>query len=133
MPRSKNWSTYPRAFHDLLESAAVKSVALPCADEAQARSLRAHIYGFFGALEHAIHQRDVEEEARRLRSMSTQVKLRLEGSTLYAFPADEHPLAQLITKSLGEQTDKPLESAEHQGPSAELLRILNKLPPDSMP
>jgi hypothetical protein len=121
VPASKNYLTYPEAFHDLIRVAVTKPIKIPNANGPAANKLRGHIYGFIGALKKAAHEKDTPQEIRELYNMSTKVKLTVDGENfLIAFPRDQDPVAMAITQALREQSDIPLPATDAFKPSDDL-------------
>lgn len=122
MGRSKNWMSYPDTFVDLVNTACVQSIVIPCADEKAAKSLQGYIYGFFSALQKEANKPNGDEKARELRRMSCKIKLHRDGAVLTAMPRDMDSVAQSVADALRTQTANPISSDELK-PSADLVAL----------
>lgn len=121
MARSKNYLTYPDSFHEFIRQAATHTMVVECADQAKAYRLMGRMYGFFSALEKACHEKETPEEIRTLRRMSTKVKLKIDGSTFIAYPADEEPINMLVAKAVAAQSEGTTVAEAARNPSPGLL------------
>ncbi len=102
MPRSKNWKTYPDAYHELYAKAAVEVVRIPCESEKDAMSFRGQLYGFNAALEKEVQKKDGDETARKLRHISTKIQILIDGSALIIRPHDMDPRVQQVRRALND-------------------------------
>jgi hypothetical protein len=137
MSKSKNWRSYPDTFTDLVNNASIQEISIPVEDEAQGKSLRGYIYGFFSALRAAClaPPKDMTQEERdlvgSLSRKASKIKLFLDAGEegnwrIRAIPRDLDPLARKIATAIREQTDNPLET-DHFQPPADLAALSNEV------
>lgn len=127
MPASKNPRVYPEPFADLVRVAATKPISIPTSGAKEASQLRGHLYGYFGALKAATHQKDCDPETRELHLMAEKVQIVLgDNNTVVARPRDMDPRAKLVTEALRAQTNLPLPASDALQPSADLAALATK-------
>lgn len=126
MPKSKNYLTYPEPFHDLIRQAVVREVRVPCDSANQARTLRGHLYGFFGALKKGVAEKDCPQDIRELYNMTTKVTLMCDEALLIALPRDQSAVAKLVGDALRNQPDAAPTAGGAFQPSPELLEAAKK-------
>ena len=98
MTYAKDWRSYPPMFVNLIEQASLRTVEIPCADEKDAKRLEGKLHAFFGAL----HRNALKDkELVPLDNSSRRVRVKAQGSILFAGPRDTEPDNQLIAQALG--------------------------------
>lgn len=98
MTYTKDPRGYPPAFNQLIETAVLREVRIPCADPRDAKRLEGRLHAYFGVL-HRTAAKDPSYVT--LDNMARKVKIKAVDSTLVAIPRDMEPDNALIMSALG--------------------------------
>lgn len=121
MSYTKDPRGYPPAFINLVETAVLREVRIPCASPADAKRLEGRIHAFFGVL----HRTAAKDQSYLpLDNMARKVKIKAVESTLVAIPRDMEPDNALILAALG--TSLPMKEAGDAPMSAEMAELFAK-------
>lgn len=121
MSYTKDPRGYPPAFINLVETAVLREVRIPCASPADAKRLEGRLHAFFGVL----HRTAAKDPSYLpLDNMARKVKIKAVESTLVAIPRDMEPDNALILAALG--TSLPMKEAGDAPMSAEMAELFAK-------
>lgn len=97
MTYAQDWRSFPPAFTELIEAAAVRKVEIPCVDAKKAKSLESKLHAFFGVLHRAAAK---DPSVVPLDNLSRKVQIKAKGSVLVCIPRDQEPDNLLILDAL---------------------------------
>lgn len=98
MTYTKDPRGYPPAFTQLVETACLREVRIPCTDARDAKRLEGRLHAYFGVL----HRTAAKDPSFiPLDNMARKVKVKAVDSTLVAIPRDMEPDNALILAALG--------------------------------
>lgn len=121
MSYTKDPRGYPPAFINLVETAVLREVRIPCASPADAKRLEGRLHAFFGVL----HRTAAKDPAYLpLDNMARKVKVKAVESELVAIPRDMEPDNALILAALG--ATLPTKEADAVPMSAEMAEMFAK-------
>lgn len=121
MSHAKDWRAYPPAFVQLVETAALRQVTIPCESERKATSLVAKLHAFFGVL----HRTAANDPAMLpLDNLSRKVQVKREGTLVMCRPRDMEEDNQLVLAALGQAPQTTLEGDVPM--SAEMRELMAK-------
>lgn len=121
MSYTKDPRGYPPAFINLVETAVLREVRIPCASPADAKRLEGRLHAFFGVL----HRTSVKDPSYLpLDNMARKVKIKAVESALVAIPRDMEPDNALILAALG--ASLPMKEAGDAPMSAEMAELFAK-------
>ncbi len=121
MSYTKDPRGYPPAFVNLVETAVLREVRIPCSTPADAKRLEGRLHAFFGVL----HRTAAKDPSYLpLDNMARKVKVKAVNSTLVAIPRDMEPDNALILAALGQSA--PAGESSSAPMSAEMAEMFSK-------
>ena len=105
MTYAKDWRSYPPEFSNLVRTAALRKVEIPCADARAAKALEGRLHAFCGTL----HRQALKDlTIVELDNLARRVQFKAKAGVLICLPRDLEPDNLLIKNALKDLPPDPL-------------------------